>query len=115
MHGFCAVLQLRGSLLCLNHWSYRLSACSPPAEAHSLQPWYSLPLELARALEVVGVNGVLAEHLLPQVCLVVTVATGQRLVWCFGLHSASKNLLQGQKCPVPVPELLWRCLFYLRS
>lgn len=43
-------------------------ACAPcAAEAHGLQAWYSLPLEVARAVEVVGVNAVLGEHLLPQV------------------------------------------------
>ena len=36
------------------------------ADVHQLQAWYSLPLELARAIQAVGVNAVVAEHLLPQ-------------------------------------------------
>lgn len=39
----------------------------PAAEAHQLQAWYSLPLELARAIQAVGVNAIVADHLLPQV------------------------------------------------
>jgi hypothetical protein len=36
------------------------------ADVHQLQAWYSLPLELARAIQAVGVNAVVAEHVLPQ-------------------------------------------------
>lgn len=39
---------------------------SLPADAHQLQAWYSLPLEVARAVQAVGVNAVVGEHLLPQ-------------------------------------------------
>ncbi|KAL4457702.1 hypothetical protein ABPG75_012567 [Micractinium tetrahymenae] len=38
----------------------------PCVEAHQLQAWYSLPLELACAIQADGVNAIISDHLLPQ-------------------------------------------------
>ena len=51
---------------------------------HQLQGWYSLPLELARAVQVVGANALLAEHLLPQL-----VSGGDPALW---LHFADEAI-----------------------
>lgn len=62
-----AIWSLRPACLEIGVHPARASPC--PADAHQLQAWYSLPLELARAIQAVGVNAVVADHLLPQVRL----------------------------------------------
>ncbi|EFN58829.1 hypothetical protein CHLNCDRAFT_140664 [Chlorella variabilis] len=76
----------------------------PCVEAHGLQAWYSLPLEVARAVEVVGVNAVLGEHLLPQL-----VEAGDPALW---LHLADEAMqferrfapVRGASLALPVDE-----------
>lgn len=58
--------------MCLSECAQHLPpGCAPllcsTSEAHQLHAWYSMPLEVARAVQAVGVNTILSDHLLPQV------------------------------------------------
>ena len=67
----CRMVQAFGPcLVTLLHGRTAPRAATPPpplsAEAHQLGAWYSMPLEAARAVQAVGVNALVADHLLPQ-------------------------------------------------